>query len=192
MCRDATRRGFLRLGLTTAGSSATKKLSAPVPTDLAWVALEDAASLLRRKAVSPVELTRCCLERIERLNPVLNAFITVTADAAMAEAREAEAEIQRGDWRGPLHGVPLALKDLFDTAGVKTTAASALFKDRVPAEDAEAVRRLKNAGAVLLGKLNMSEFAWSETSVISYFGVIRNPWRLDCIAGGSSGGSAAA
>jgi aspartyl-tRNA(Asn)/glutamyl-tRNA(Gln) amidotransferase subunit A len=148
--------------------------------------------LVRRKAVSPVELTQACLARIERLNPALNAFITVTADEALRQARDAEAEIRKGKWRGPLHGVPIALKDLFDTAGVRTTAASAVFKDRVPQEDAEVVRRLRAAGAVLLGKLNMHEFAYGATSVATFFGPVHNPWKLDSIAGGSSGGSAAA
>ena len=147
---------------------------------------------LRRRELSPVELTRDCLAKIEKLNPVLNAFITVTADSALREAAEAEAEIQRGHWRGPLHGVPIGLKDLIDTAGVRTTAASALFKDRIPSEDAEVVRRLKNAGAVLLGKQNLHEFAFGGSSVISYFGEVRNPWTPEHIAGGSSGGSTAA
>jgi len=154
--------------------------------------LHEAATLLRRKAVSPVELTEACLARIERLNPVLNAFITVTKDQALRQARDAETEIRRGSWRGPLHGVPIALKDLFDTAGVRTTAGSGVFKDRVPAEDAEVVRRLNTAGAVLLGKLNMHEFAYGGTSVATFFGPVHNPWKLDRIAGGSSGGSAAA
>jgi aspartyl-tRNA(Asn)/glutamyl-tRNA(Gln) amidotransferase subunit A len=147
---------------------------------------------LRKRAVSPVELTQQCLQRIERLNPTLNAFITVTAESALAEARQAEANIQRGDWRGPLHGVPLGLKDLIDTAGVRTTAASALFKDRVPAQDAEVVRLLKQAGAVLLGKQNLHEFAFGGSSVVSYYGAVHNPWNPAYIAGGSSGGSAAA
>jgi aspartyl-tRNA(Asn)/glutamyl-tRNA(Gln) amidotransferase subunit A len=161
-------------------------------TDLTRLSLADAMKLLRRKAVSPVDLTQACLARIERLNPALNAFITVTAEQALQQAREAEAEIQRGHWRGPLHGMPLALKDLIDTAGIRTTAASAVFKDRIPTEDAEVVRRLKAAGAVLLGKLNMHEFAYGGTSVPSYFGAVHNPWNLGRIAGGSSGGSAAA
>src|SRR5579863_10080706 len=105
---------------------------------------------LRRRELSPVELTKDCLAKIEELNPVLNAFITITADSALAQAREAEAEIQRGQWRGPLHGIPLGLKDILDTAGVRTTAASALFKDRIPTQDAEVVRRLRGAGAVIL------------------------------------------
>lgn len=147
---------------------------------------------LRNGEISPVELTTHCLERIEKLNPALNSFITVTAESALLQAREAEAEIQRGDWRGLLHGVPIALKDLIDTAGIRTTAASALFKDRVPADEAEVARRLKNAGAILLGKQNLHEFAYGGSSVISYFGEVRNPWNRAHIAGGSSGGSAAA
>jgi aspartyl-tRNA(Asn)/glutamyl-tRNA(Gln) amidotransferase subunit A len=152
----------------------------------------ETSELLRRGSVSPVELTTDCLARIEKLNPKLNAFITVTADAALAAARQAELEIRRGDWRGPLHGVPLALKDLIDTAGVRTTAASQLFRDRVPTEDAEVVRRLKAAGAVLLGKQNLHEFAYGGSSMVSAFGEVRNAWNPEHIAGGSSGGSATA
>ncbi len=148
--------------------------------------------MLRRKAVSPLELTQACFERIERYNPAVNAFITITKESALATAREREAEARQGKWRGPLHGIPIALKDNIDTAGIRTTGASELFKDRVPAEDAEVVRRLKDAGAILLGKLNMHEFAYGATSAISYFGPVHNPWDLDRVSGGSSGGSAAA
>jgi aspartyl-tRNA(Asn)/glutamyl-tRNA(Gln) amidotransferase subunit A len=161
-------------------------------TWLPGLTLQEASELVRRKSVSPVELTNECLKRIEQFNPALNAFITVIGEEAIARARELEAEQQRGHWRGPLHGVPLALKDLFDTAGVRTTAASAIFADRVPQEDAEVVRRLKAAGAIILGKLNMHEFAYGATSVPSHYGPVHNPWKLDRIAGGSSGGSAAA
>jgi aspartyl-tRNA(Asn)/glutamyl-tRNA(Gln) amidotransferase subunit A len=147
---------------------------------------------LRRKEVSPLELTCACLDRIEKLNPALNAFITVTADSALAEARAAEAEIARGEWRGLLHGIPVALKDLIDTAGTRTTAASAVFEHRVPAEDAEVVRLLRRAGAVILGKNNLHEFAYGGSSLVSFFGDIHNPWDTAHIAGGSSGGSAAA
>jgi aspartyl-tRNA(Asn)/glutamyl-tRNA(Gln) amidotransferase subunit A len=161
-------------------------------SDATWLSLSEASRLIRDKKISPVELTQGCLKRIERLNPKLNAFITVTAESALAQAREAETEIQRGHWRGPLHGIPIALKDLFDTAGVRTTAASGLFKDRIPTQDGEIVRRLKNAGAVLLGKLNMHEFAYGGSSVISYYGPVHNPWSLDHEAGGSSSGSAVA
>ncbi len=154
--------------------------------------IREASVLLRSGKVSPVELTRECLTRIEKLNPVLNAFITITADSAMAEARRAETEITRGEWRGPLHGIPLALKDLIDTAGVLTTAASAVFKERIPAEDAEVTRRLKQAGAILLGKQNLHEFAYGGSSLVSYFGDVHNAWNPEHIAGGSSGGSATA
>jgi aspartyl-tRNA(Asn)/glutamyl-tRNA(Gln) amidotransferase subunit A len=152
----------------------------------------ETSELLRKRELSPVELTKTCLARIEKLNPSLNAFITVTAESALAQARSAEAEILQGRWRGPLHGIPLALKDLIDTAGVRTTAASAIFKDRVPAEDAEVVCRLKDAGAVLLGKNNLHECAYGGSSMISYYGEVHNPWNLAHITGGSSGGSAAA
>ncbi len=154
--------------------------------------ISDLAPRLRRKELSPLELTRTCLDRIERLNPTLNAFITVTAESALAEARAAEKEISRGEWRGPLHGIPVALKDLIDTAGTRTTAASALYQNRVPAEDAEVVRRLREAGAVILGKNNLHEFAYGASSLVSFFGDVHNPWNASHIAGGSSGGSAAA
>jgi aspartyl-tRNA(Asn)/glutamyl-tRNA(Gln) amidotransferase subunit A len=151
-----------------------------------------AAELLRQRKLSPVELTTACLNRIEKLNPILNAFITVNAESAVVEAQKAEAEIVRGDYRGPLHGIPIGLKDLIDTAGVRTTCASAVFKDRIPTEDAEIVERLKRAGAVIVGKQNLQEFAYGGTSAASYFGPVHNPWDITRIPGGSSGGSAAA
>ena len=154
--------------------------------------IREARVLLHSRQVSPVELTQECLARIEKLNLVLNAFITITADSAMAEARRAETEITRGEWRGPLHGIPLALKDLIDTASIRTTAASAVFKDRVPTEDAEVAHRLKQAGAILLGKQNLHEFAYGGSSLVSYFGDVHNAWNPEHIAGGSSGGSATA
>ena len=147
---------------------------------------------IRTGALSPVELTSDCLARIEKLNPTLNAFITVTAEAALPQAREAEREIRQGNWRGKLHGIPIGLKDLIDTAGIRTTAASALMKDRVPFRDAQITRRLKEAGAVLLGKHNLHEFAYGGSSIVSYYGEVRNPWNRDFITGGPSGGSAAA
>jgi aspartyl-tRNA(Asn)/glutamyl-tRNA(Gln) amidotransferase subunit A len=147
---------------------------------------------LRRKEISPVDLTRDCLNAIAQLNPSLNAFVTVMADSALEEARTAETEIRRGEWHGPMHGIPIALKDLIDTTGVRTTAASALYKDRVPEHDAEVVRRLRAAGAVVIGKNNLHECAYGGSSLISYFGDVRNPCDPDRIAGGSSGGSAAA
>ena len=156
------------------------------------ITIAEASDLLRRKEISPVELTTTCLARIEELNPTINAFITVMHDSALAEARAAELEINAGNWRGPLHGIPIGLKDLIDTAGIKTTCGSALFADRVPNEDAYIVQRLKSAGAVLIGKQNMQEFAYGGTSTSSYFGPVHNPLDTDRIAGGSSGGSAAA
>lgn len=139
-----------------------------------------------------MEITRDCLNAIARLNPSLNAFITVMADSALEQAQVAEAEIVRGDWRGPVHGIPIALKDLIDTAGVRTTAATALYEHRVPEHDAEVVRRLRHAGAVIIGKNNLHECAYGGSSLISYFGEVRNPRDPERIAGGSSGGSAAA
>lgn len=154
--------------------------------------IADLAPRLRGREISPVEITRECLSQIEKLNPTLNAFITVMAETAMDEARAAESEIARGEWRGPLHGIPIALKDLIDAQGVRTTAASALYDRRVAESDAEVVRRLRAAGAVILGKNNLHEFAYGGSSLISRFGEVHNPWDVTRIAGGSSGGSAAA
>jgi len=150
------------------------------------------APRVRRGEVSPVELVRECLRRIEQRNGELNAFITVMADAALGDARAAEDEIRHGLWRGPLHGIPIAIKDLIDTAGVRTTAGSAQYENRVPREDAEVVRWLRLAGAVIVGKNNLHEFAYGGSSLVSYFGDVRNPWDAARVAGGSSGGSAAA
>ena len=158
-----------------------------LPTTISEVAI-----LLRKKEISPVEITEACLQRIEERDPALNAFITVMAESALAEARAAEAQILQGEWRGPLHGVPIALKDLIDTAGVRTTAASALYKNRIPSEDAEVVRRLRQAGAVIVGKNNLHEFAYGGSSLVSHFGDVHNPCDAKHVAGGSSGGSAAA
>jgi aspartyl-tRNA(Asn)/glutamyl-tRNA(Gln) amidotransferase subunit A len=146
---------------------------------------------IRNREISPVELTHHCLARIEKLNPTLNAFITVTAESALERARHAEWEIYHGTYLGPLHGIPIGLKDIIDVAGVRTTAASALFKDRVPTEDAQVVRRLRSGGAIFLGKQNLHEFAYGGSSMIGFFGEVHNPWDPARVAGGSSGGSAA-
>ena len=186
-----TRRGFL----TSSAAAATVLVSrrslsqSSDPTDLT---IQEAAALIRSGVISPVELTEAYLERIDNLDPRLNAFITITEDLAFQQAREMETELSRGQWRGPLHGIPVALKDNIDTAGILTTAASAVFANRIPDEDAEVVRRLKGAGAILLGKLNMHEFAYGGTSDVTHYGPVHNPWDLDRIPGGSSGGSAAA
>jgi aspartyl-tRNA(Asn)/glutamyl-tRNA(Gln) amidotransferase subunit A len=161
-------------------------------SELHLLDLSEASRAVQKKEVSPVELTQACLGRIEKFNPSLNAFITVTGAAALEDARKAEAEIARGEWKGPLHGIPLAVKDLVETAGVKTTAASAVLKDNVPSADAEVIRRLKSAGAILLGKLNLHEFAYGGSGIIGHFGVARNPWNTAHVTGGSSSGSAAA
>jgi len=195
---DLSRRSFLKAALAgtaiplTKAPQRTSSVSRSQGDDLTELTIREAADLVHKKKLSPVELTTACLARIGQVNPTLNAFITVTTESALQQAREAEAEVIRGKWRGLLHGIPIALKDLFDTAGVRTTAGSAVFKDRIPAEDAEVVRRLKAAGAVLLGKTNMQEFAFGGASITSYFGAVHNPWELSHIAGGSSGGSAAA
>jgi aspartyl-tRNA(Asn)/glutamyl-tRNA(Gln) amidotransferase subunit A len=147
---------------------------------------------IQEKTVSPVDVVDACLKRIATLNPVLNAFITVMADDARDHAKAAEAEIKSGGWRGPLHGVPVAVKDFYDTAGVRTTAGFEQFKDRVPDSDAEAVRRLRRAGAIILAKTNMDALGMATTGLTSYFGPVRNPWNSDYVTGGSSAGSAAA
>src|SRR6202451_397281 len=157
-------------------------VSMPIPQTIL-----ELAPLLRQKKISPLELTQECLARIEKQNPALNAFIPVTADSALAAARAAEAEITRGDWRGPLHGIPVALKDLIDTAAVRTTAGSKRHKDRIPTEDAEVVRRLKQAGAVIVGKNNLHEFAYGGSSLVSYFGDVHHSRDPARIAGGSRG-----
>jgi aspartyl-tRNA(Asn)/glutamyl-tRNA(Gln) amidotransferase subunit A len=166
--------------------------SASKPGDLLQLSLWEAGDLVQQGRASPVELTNACLARIDKLNPELNAFITVMRDQALADAKAAEAEIMKGKRRGRLQGMPVALKDLIDTAGVRTTAASAVFENRIPTEDAEVVRRLRTAGAVILGKLNMHEFAYGDSSAQSHYGPVRNPWSRERVSGGSSGGSAAA
>jgi aspartyl-tRNA(Asn)/glutamyl-tRNA(Gln) amidotransferase subunit A len=167
-------------------------------TDLAFASIEEIARLFRKRKLSPVELTKLILARIDQLNPKLNAYITVTSDLALAQAKKAETELfaPRGRKgyrdRGPLHGIPISLKDNIYTAGVRTTAGSVILKDFIPTENATVVGQLKNAGAVILGKTNMHEFAYGVTSNNPHYGPVRNPWDLSRIPGGSSGGSAAA
>jgi aspartyl-tRNA(Asn)/glutamyl-tRNA(Gln) amidotransferase subunit A len=154
--------------------------------------LREASTKLRDRAISAVELTARCLARIAGRNPALNAFITVTADLAREQAAAADAEITAGRWKGPLHGVPVAVKDFFDTAGVRSTAAFAPFENRVPRRDAELVNELREAGAVLVGKTNMHQLGSGTTSLVSHFRPVVNPLDRRRVAGGSSGGSAAA
>ncbi|HKF52384.1 MAG TPA: amidase [Candidatus Acidoferrales bacterium] len=158
----------------------------------AYWTIARAAAQLRRKKVSPVELAESALSRIEQLNPRLNAFITVTAERALREAKAAERDIGRGKHKGLLHGIPITLKDNIWTKGVRTTAGSKILKDFVPSSDADAAARLRKTGAVLLGKTNLHEFAYGITTENPHYGAARNPWDVQCMAGGSSGGSAVA
>ncbi len=160
--------------------------------DVTSLAISEAADLIKKGEISPVELTQAHLDRIKTLEPRLNCFITLTAERALQDALQAESEIREGAYRGRLQGIPLALKDLFDTAGIRTTAGSKFFAERVPQEDAAVVKKLRAAGAILLGKLNMHEIALGVTNVNPHYGPCRNPWSLERISGGSSGGSAAA
>jgi len=163
-----------------------------VARDTTTLALEETAALVRDRRVSSVELTEACLARIGAAEPRLNAFVTVTADLARAHARDAEGEIAAGHYRGPLHGIPVAVKDLFATRGIRTTAGSRILANWIPEEDATVVRKLREAGAVLLGKLGLHEFAYGISSVNPHFGDVHNPWDATKIPGGSSGGSAVA
>lgn len=160
--------------------------------DTLYPTLEAAALAIRQGRLSPLSLTESCLARIETLEPRLNAFVTVTAALAREQAREAEREIAAGRYKGPLHGIPVAVKDLFATRGIRTMAGSRILANWIPDEDATVVRRLREAGAVLLGKLGLHEFAYGISSVNPHWGDVRNPWDTTKIPGGSSGGSAVA
>lgn len=160
------------------------------PDELCACSLADVSRLIERREVSPIAITEAVLARVDRLEPRLNAFITVTRDEALGAARAAEAEIARGGYRGTLHGVPISLKDLLATQGVRTTAGARVFADRVPTDDATTVGKLRAAGAVIVGKTNMLEVAYGE--VHPDFGPSRNPWHLDHGTSGSSSGSGAA
>lgn len=154
--------------------------------------LRQASESLRARKISSVELTEACLGRIATFNPKIDAWITVMREQALAQAKALDKEQASGHWRGPLHGIPIGLKDNIDAAGVRTTAGSKTLAANIATADAEVTRRLRAAGAVLIGKCNMHIFASGSTSAVSYYGPVRNPWNLETIAGGSSGGSAAA
>ncbi len=160
--------------------------------ELCFLSIAEIGGLVRARTVSAAEVAEAHLARIERLNAALNAFVTVMADEARKAAHQADAELAAGRWRGPLHGVPIGLKDIFDTAGTRTTHGSSFYRDNVPAEDAESVRRLREAGAIPIGKCNTHEFAAGSTTNNPWYGPTRNPWALDRSPGGSSGGSGAA
>ena len=159
--------------------------------ELCFLTIHQASRLIQSRELSPLELTSAFLERIEAVDGRLKSYVTLLAESALANARTAEAEVVRGEYRGPLHGIPIALKDLYDTKGVRTTAQSKVLETRVPGEDATTTRKLREAGAVLLGKLAMHEFALGGPQT-SLFDQARNPWSLEHITGGSSSGSGAA
>jgi aspartyl-tRNA(Asn)/glutamyl-tRNA(Gln) amidotransferase subunit A len=160
--------------------------------ELSELAVVDLARRIESRDVSSVEVVEAALQKIDRLNPQLNAFITVAHDQARQAARQADDELSRGVYRGPLHGVAVSVKDLFFTAGLRSTGGSRIFAEWVPDEDSALVQRLKSAGAIILGKTNLDEFGHGGTSTVSHFGAVHNPWNLERIAGGSSGGSTAA
>jgi aspartyl-tRNA(Asn)/glutamyl-tRNA(Gln) amidotransferase subunit A len=163
-----------------------------MPEELLQLTLTELARRIRRKEVSPVEVVQETLARIERVDRQLNSYITVLGEQSLAEAKVAEKEIMSGAYRGPLHGLPIAVKDVFATRGIRTTAGSKILKDWIPDHDATAVGRLKNAGAIITGKTNLHEFSYGVTSDNPHFGPVHNPWDLKRVPGGSSGGSAAA
>lgn len=160
--------------------------------ELTELTLADAAELISKGEISPVELTQAHLKRIHNLEPRLNSFITVTPEDALRRAREAEQAIAQGEYLGMLHGIPIAIKDIYETAGVRTTVGSTFFRDYIPQSDCSVVRMLNAAGVVNLGKLNMHEIALGVTTDNPHFGACHNPWQLERSPGGSSGGSGAA
>jgi aspartyl-tRNA(Asn)/glutamyl-tRNA(Gln) amidotransferase subunit A len=163
-----------------------------VAMQLTDLTLSEAAHLIQTDQITPLELTQACLDRIQQVEPKLNSFITVTAESALMEARQAGDELRSGKHHSPLHGIPLALKDLYETRGIRTTAGSLFFNHHIPEQDAMPVQLLRACGAILLGKLNMHEIALGVTTVNPHFGPCRNPWDTSRVSGGSSGGSAAA
>jgi aspartyl-tRNA(Asn)/glutamyl-tRNA(Gln) amidotransferase subunit A len=169
-----------------------KVLARHAEEQLEFLTIADAARLLQRRKISPVELTEIALARIERLNPSLLAYLTFLPDQALAAAHQAERNIFRGRYRGPLHGIPICLKDNIESRGVRTTVGSRILKDFVPDSDSAVAHRLCQAGAILLGKTNLHEFAYGITNINPHYGWVRNPWDTTKISGGSSGGSAAA
>lgn len=147
---------------------------------------------IKNKEISPKEITIELLNRIDKVNPLLNAFITINGEKAMEDSKQAEAEIIAGRYMGPLHGIPIGMKDLIHTKGIRTTMGSKIYEDYIPDQDATVVKKLKEAGAVLIGKLNTHEFAYGPTGDVSYFGAVRNPYDTSKMTGGSSSGSGAA
>jgi len=160
--------------------------------DLAFASALELGRLYRSRKASPLEVVQALLERIDAVNPQVNAFVTLAREAALWEARRATAALKRGATLPPLFGIPVGIKDVTPTRGLRTTFGSTLFQDHVPEEDALVVHRLRNAGAIILGKTNTPEFAFGPNTTNAVFGATRNPWNLALTSGGSSGGSAAA
>ena len=160
--------------------------------EICYMSARDLSKLVQNKEISPVELIGAHLSRIEATEPVLNSFITLLADEARGAARQAEKDIQAGRYKGPLHGIPVALKDLYNTGGVRTTSGSRIFDNFVPTEDCTVAAKFQQAGAILLGKLNMHPFAYGPTGENLDYGHMHNPWNPDMVTGGSSGGSGSA
>ncbi|HKX54807.1 MAG TPA: amidase [Xanthomonadales bacterium] len=184
--------GALQASIPSGAAAAVTATAGEALGELAELSLADASRQIRQGAVTSRELTLACLARTEVENPRINAFITVMREQALAQSDLLDAEARQGKFRSALHGIPIALKDAIDTAGTPTTAASAIFKHRIPEQDAEVVRRLRDAGAIIFAKANLGEFSLTPTGVTSYFGPTRNPWALDRVTGASSSGSGAA
>jgi aspartyl-tRNA(Asn)/glutamyl-tRNA(Gln) amidotransferase subunit A len=159
--------------------------------ELLTLTIAELAPKIRARQVSPVEVTTAALAHIDRLQPTLRSFITLLPEQALETARKCETEIMRGEYRGPLHGIPMGIKDNLATANIRTTVGSKVLANNLPSEDAEVVRRCKEAGAIIMGKENLEEFAAGATSNNPHYGAVQNPWRLGHIPGGSSGGSGA-
>ncbi len=195
--QDISRRDFIRLtAAAAAGATAFPGVagseSAYAPGDeLARLTIAEASKKIRAGEMTCTELTQACLDRAKVYNPKVNAYITIMTEEALAQAKQLDTEAKAGRFRSPLHGIPIALKDNIDTAGTRTTGGSAVFDDRVPDEDADCVRRLKEAGAIIIAKAGLQEFAMGDSSASTYFRPVRNPWALDRIPAGSSGGSGA-
>src|SRR5256712_12336567 len=173
----------------TGSATASTAPSRSAADTLAGLTLSEVSARIKAGTVTSTELVNACLSRIDLYNPKVNAFITITRDLALMQAKALDAEQRAGRLRGPLHGIPIALKDNIDSAGVRTTAASAVFDDRVPSEDAEVARRLGGRRAGVVGKTDLHEVAFGGTSATSYYGPVRNPWGLGRHSGGSSGGA---
>ena len=154
--------------------------------DLWYLSAQEVGALFRQREVSALEIVQAMLGRIESLDPQLNAYITVTAEEALETARQRDAELAAGQDRGPLHGIPVAVKDLYDTAGIRTTSGSKILANNVPSKDATSVAKLRDAGAIIMGKTNLNEFACGVTTENPHYGDTHNPWNPSCIPGGSN------